>query len=182
MHGENCMQTRWVVAVAAGSLLLGVGLGIAGSNDAAGIDLIRGKSAKDAAAASLVEAERLAGKGSWEQIGVGRVYYLSGDKARGQAIFDRVTGAKPKASDWQRIGAVYAEAGENDRAEDCYRKVLALNPKDDTGQAEIGAWYIRIGQREKGEALIGQALQRSPNEVWHYVRVAEALLGVPASG
>jgi tetratricopeptide (TPR) repeat protein len=175
------MHTRWVIAVAAGSLLLGVGLGIAGSKDAAGIDTIRGKSAKEAAASALVEAERLAGKGSWEQIGVGRVYYLSGDKTRGQAIFDRVTGAKPKASDWQRLGAVYAEAGENDRAAECYQKVLDLNPKDDTGQAEIGSWYIRIGQREKGEALLEKALQRSPDEVWHYVRAAEALLGVPAS-
>lgn len=175
------MRTRWVVALTVGSLLLGVGLGIAGSKDAPGIEVIRGKSAKDAAAAALAEAERHAGKGSWEQIGVGRVYYLSGDKARGQAIFDRVTGAKPKASDWQRIGAVYAEAGENDRAADCYQKVLALNPKDDTGQAEIGAWYIRIGQRDKGEELLAMALQRDPEDVWHWVRAAEALLGVPAS-
>ena len=54
-----------------------------------------------------------------------------------------------------------------------------FQPKDDTGQAEIGSWYIRIGQREKGEALVAQSLQRSPDEVWTYVRVAEALLGVP---
>jgi tetratricopeptide (TPR) repeat protein len=175
------MRIRWVAAVAAGSLLAGVGLGIAGSKGGAGIDTIRGKSAKDAGAAALVEAERLAGNDSWEQIGVGRVYYLSGDKARGQAIFDRVTGAKPKASDWQRLGAVYAEAGDNDRAADCYQKVLDLNPKDDTGQAEIGSWYIKIGQREKGEALLEKAFQRDSTDVWHYVRAAEAMLGVSAS-
>ena len=174
------MHTRWVTAVAAGSLLLGVALGIAGSKAGVGMDAIRGKSAAEAGAAALAEAERLAGKGSWELIAVGRVYYLSGDKARGQALFDRIPGAKPEASDWQRIGEVYAQAGENQRAEDCFQKVNALNPKDDTGQAEIGAWYIRIGQREKGEALLAQALQRSPGEVWHYVRAAEALLGVPA--
>jgi tetratricopeptide (TPR) repeat protein len=142
---------------------------------------MRGKSPKEAAAAALAEAERLAGNGSWELIGVGRVYYLSGDKARGQALFDRVTGGKPKPSDWQRIGAVYAEAGENDRAMQCYDKVLALNPKDDTGRAEIGSWYIRIGQREKGEALLDEAMQRDSEDLWHYVRAAEAFLGVPAS-
>jgi tetratricopeptide (TPR) repeat protein len=173
------MRTRWAAVLAAGSLFLGVGLGIAASQRGAGIDVIRGKSAKEAGAAALAEAERLAGKGSWELISVGRVYYLSGDKAHGQAIFDRVTGGKPKASDWQRIGEVYAQAGETDRAIDCFQKTLADNPKDDTGQAEIGAWYIRIGQREKGEALLGQALSRAPDEVWHYVRAAEALLGVP---
>lgn len=173
------MQARRVTAIAVGSLLVGIGLGVAGNKGGAGIDLIRGKSAPDAAAAALNEAERLAGDGSWEQIAVGRVHYLSGDKPRGQAIFDRVTGHNPKGSDWQRIGEVYAQAGENDRAADCFQKVTLLSPKDDTGQAEIGAWYIRTGQREKGEALLAQALQRRPNEVWHYVRAAEALLGVP---
>jgi tetratricopeptide (TPR) repeat protein len=174
------MHIRWAVALAAGSLFLGVGLDLAAAERGAGIDVIRGKSAPEAAAAALVEAERLAGKGSWELIAVGRVYYLSNDKPRGQAMFDRVTAVKPKGSDWQRIGEVYAEAGENDRAAECFQKALANNPKDDSGQAEIGAWYIRIGQRDKGEALLAQALQRQPDEVWHYVRAAEAFLGVPA--
>jgi tetratricopeptide (TPR) repeat protein len=174
------MRTRWAVAIATGTLILGIGIGVASSKSTSlGIAAIQGKPAPAAAASALTEAERLAGKGSWELIGVGRVYYLSGDKPHGQAIFDRVTGYKPEASDWQRIGEVYAEAGENDRAADLFQKVLAMNPKDDTGQAEIGSWYIRIGQREKGEALVAQALQRSPDEVWTYVRVAEALLAVP---
>jgi tetratricopeptide (TPR) repeat protein len=174
------ISARWTAALAAGALLLGVGLGIAASERGGGIAVIRGKSPADAAAAALVEAERLAGNGSWELIAVGRVYYLSGNKSRGQAIFDRVTGRKPKPSDWQRIGEVYAEAAENDRAAECFQKALENSPKDDTGQAEIGSWYIRIGQREKGEALLAQALSRAPDEMWHYVRAAEAFLGVPA--
>jgi tetratricopeptide (TPR) repeat protein len=173
------MRTRSVAAIATATLVLGIGIGVAGSKSTSlGIAAIQGKPAPEAAAAALGEAERLAGKGSWELIGVGRVYYLSGNKPRGQAIFDRVTSGKPEASDWQRIGEVYAEAGENDRAADIFQKVLALNPKDDTGQAEIGSWYIRVGQREKGEALVAQSLQRSPDEIWTYVRVAEAFLGV----
>ena len=51
--------------------------------------------------------------------------------------------------------------------------------KDDTGRAEIGAWYIRTGRRDKGEELLSQALARNPGELWHYVRAAEAYLGVP---
>jgi len=43
----------------------------------------------------------------------------------------------------------------------------------------IEAWYIRIGQRDKGEELLGRALARNPSEVWTYVRAAEAYLGVP---
>jgi tetratricopeptide (TPR) repeat protein len=174
------MRTHWTAVIATGTMILGIGIGVASSKSTSlGLAAIQGKPAPAAAASALAEAERLAGKGSWELIGVGRVYYLSGDKPRGQAIFDRVTSYKPEASDWQRIGEVYAEAGENDRAADLFQKVLAINPKDDTGQAEIGSWYIRIGQREKGEALVAQSFQRSPDEVWTYVRVAEALLGVP---
>jgi hypothetical protein len=44
----------------------------------------------------------------------------------------------------------------------------------------VGAWYIRIGQREKGDALLAQAMQRRRNSPWYYVRAAESLLGVSA--
>ena len=47
--------------------------------------------------ALLAVAKQQAGKGSWERIGVGRVYYLGGMKAEGQAIFDEVTGEEARA-------------------------------------------------------------------------------------
>jgi hypothetical protein len=81
-------------------------------------------------------------------LGVARVYYLSGDKAKGQALIERVLNAKPQGSDWQRTGEIYADAGETGQ-------------KDDTGRAEIGAWYIRTGRRDKGEELLAQALARN---------------------
>jgi tetratricopeptide (TPR) repeat protein len=161
-------------------LLLGFSLGLwAKDKVAGGIDLLRGKAPKEAGQAALVQAEKLSENGSWELIGIGRVYYLSGDKATGQAMFDRVTSRKPEPSDWQRIGDVYAEAGEKDKAEACFQRLLDGNPKDDTGQSEIGAWYVRNGQREKGESLFAKALARNPDDVWHYVRAAEAYLEVP---
>jgi tetratricopeptide (TPR) repeat protein len=176
------MRRTMMTLAAMGCMTLGFGLGLAAQKHEPGVDVIRGKPAKDAGLAALSEAEKLAGSGSWELIAVGRVYYLSGDKARGQALFDRVAGPKAEASDWKRLGIVYAEAGENARAEDCFQKALAKDPKDDTGQAEVGAWYIRNGQREKGEDLFAKALAKNPDEIWHYVRAAEALLGVPPGG
>jgi tetratricopeptide (TPR) repeat protein len=164
----------WAICFIVGT---SVGLWAKGSSGG-GIAVMRGKPPKEAGRAALAEAEKLAGKGSWERIGVGRVYYLSGDKAKGQALFDSVTNVKPQTSDWQRIGEVYAEAGETEKAEACFQKVL-VDPKDDTGQSEIGSWYVRVGQREKGEELIAKALARSPDELWHYVRASEAYLGVP---
>ena len=170
-----------IIGVAAGCLVVGSVIGFAADKvTGGGVAVFKGKPAKVGAYAALAEAEKLAGAGSWELIGVGRVYYLSGDKAKGQEIFDRVlNGKKVAASDWQRIGEVYAEAKENDKAEALFQKVLGGDAKDDSGQAEIGAWYIRIGQREKGEELFAKALGRKPNDNWHYVRAAEALLNIP---
>jgi tetratricopeptide (TPR) repeat protein len=173
------MKNVKVMATAAVCLLLGFGLGLAAKQNAAGVAVLKGKAPKDAGLAALAEAEKLAGKGSWELIAVGRVYYLSGDKAKGQAIFDRVTSAKPESGDWQRIGEVYAEAGDNAKAEEYFQKMLANSPKDDTGWSEVGAWYVRTGNREKGEELFTKALSRNGDDMWHYVRAAEAYLGVP---
>lgn len=177
------MKTGLTAALAAGCLLVGMGVGYAAKEKSTGIDLMRGKPPKEAGIAALQQAEKLAGKGSWELLGVARVYYLSGDKATGQALIDKVLNGKPESSDSQRAGEIYAEAGETARAEELFQKVLAADKKqkDDTGRAEIGAWYIRTGQRDKGEELLAQALARNPDETWHYVRAAEAYLGVPPS-
>jgi tetratricopeptide (TPR) repeat protein len=175
------MKTGLAAALAAGCLLFGMGVGYAAKEKSPGMDLMRGKPAKEAGIAALQQAEKLAGSGSWELLGVARVYYLSVDKATGQALIDRVLSGKPEPSDWQRAGEIYAEAGETARAEDLFQRVLAADKKqkDDTGRSQIGSWYIRIGQRDKGEELLAQALTRNPDEVWHYVRAAEAYLGVP---
>ena len=174
------MKTTNIIAtLSIGCLLLGSGTLFAAREKSPGIDAIRGKSPQDAAAAALIEAEKLAGTGTWELLAVARVYYLSGNKIKGQEIIDRVIAHKNDRSDWQRIGQIYADAGENDKAEQYFLRALAADAKDDTGEAEVGAWYIRIGQREKGEAMFAKALARKPDEIWHYVAAAEAFLNVP---
>lgn len=172
------MKKIAVVVMAAACMSAGIGIGYAAKTKGPGLSIIIGKSAKEAGIASLKEAERLAEGGSWELIQIARVYYLSGDKETGQAMLDKVLAGRSEGSDWFRIARVYAEAGENERAEQLFLRALAADPKDDTGQAEVGAWYIRIGQREKGETLLGKAFQRGPDEIWHYVRAGEAFMGV----
>jgi hypothetical protein len=55
----------------------------------------------------LSVAEMQAGSGTWELIGVGRTYYVSRDKTKGQALFDKATSLKSGESEWRRIGKVY---------------------------------------------------------------------------
>ena len=173
------MKRMFSAVVAAACLTLGFGVGYAARAKGPGMTLIAGKPAKEAALAALQEAERRAGDGSWELIGVARVYYLTGDKAKAQALLDKVTKGEPGGSDWHRIGLLYADAGDNARAEEFFLKALAAEPREDGYQAEIGAWYILNGQREKGEALMAKAFAINSEEFWHYLRAAEALYGVP---
>jgi hypothetical protein len=51
------------------------------------------------------------------------VHYLSGNKEEGQKIFDVVTSSrKAEGGDWFRIGKVYFEAGEWDKAKGAFDK------------------------------------------------------------
>ncbi len=71
----------------------------------------------------------LAEDGSWEKIAVGRAWYLGGDKAKASQIFDSVTSNKKvEGSDWFRLGRVYSEAGEWEKARDAFDRALALDP------------------------------------------------------
>lgn len=174
------MKKVAMLMVSAACLTAGIGIGYAAKVKGPGMTLIAGKPAKEAGVAALQEAERLANGGSWELISIARAYYLSGDKTTGEALLNRVLNGNSEASDWFRIARVYAEVGDNAKAEQLFLRALANEPKDDSGQAELGSWYIRIGQREKGEEWLAKAFARNSDEVWHYVHAGEALLLVPS--
>ena len=162
------------------TLLIVFSLGIAAGAFAKKFDtsVYRGKEKKEAGLALLEVAKKQAGKGSWERIAVGRVYYLGGMKSEGQAIFDEVLGRKAEPSDWWRVGRVYWESGEWDRARDAFEKSLANNKEDDKGYAELGAYTLIKGDREKAEELFDRAYSLNQEEVWNTTMAAGAYLGV----
>jgi tetratricopeptide (TPR) repeat protein len=142
-------------------------------------DLYQGKDARTAATALLDGALQLAGEGSWERIAVGRAWYLGGDKAKGQQIMDGVTTSKKvEASDWFRVGRVYAEAGEWDKAKKAFDTALARDPGDDSGMLEYGVLANLNNDRAQAEALFEKALKKSPREFWHWVGAGGSYLGV----
>ena len=142
-------------------------------------DMVKGKEAKEAAAALLDGALQLAEDGSWERIAVGRAWYLGGDKAKGQEIFDLVTSSKKvEDSDWFRVGRVYAEAGEWGKAQAAFDRALAMNADDDSGMIEYGALANVNNEREAAEALFDKAMKKNPREFWHWVAAGASYLGV----
>jgi tetratricopeptide (TPR) repeat protein len=142
--------------------------------------IFSGKSKADAGRALLEEAKSEAGKGSWENIAVGRVYYLGGHKSDGQAIFDAV--ANKKASDWMRIGRIYMEAHEWSKAKEVFDKAVTLEPKDAAWLAEVGALYNMQGDRAKAEELFTRSLAAESGEVWYTINMAGSYMGVEPRG
>ena len=170
------MKKIRLVCLAALVFAVGVAVGFAAKK--VDSNAYRSKSKQDAAKALLAEARVQAGKGSWEKIGVGRVYYLGGMKAEGQAIFDEVTSRKPESSDLFRIARVYREAGEWPKAKALFDQYVKENPKDDKGLTEVGAYYMLNGDRAAAEELFGRSF-RLESEVWSTVSAAGSYLGVP---
>ncbi len=167
------------VLMAVGAFVFGVVAGLAASSGSKVEKMMyAGQKPKDAAVSLLTAALKQAGKGSWENIAVGRVYYLMGDKAQGQATIDRVIATKVKDNDWMRIGRVYVEAKEWDKAKDAFEKALALDPKNEGNLSEVGAWYNLHGDRAKAEEYFGRAFSSKPEEIWYTVNAAGSYVGV----
>ena len=158
--------------------VLGAAVGAVAAKKKVDPSLYRGKDKPQAAEAILVLAKEQAGKGSWENIAVGRVYYLGGQKDRGQAVFDAVIERKAKASDWIRMGRVYVEAGDWDKAKQAFDQVRSLAPNDASKLAEIGVYYNVRGEREIAEELFRQALDLEPRAFWPLVNIAGSYLEV----
>ena len=169
------MKSGITVALATGLFLTGIGVGYTAQK--VGTSLFHGKSKEDAARALLDAARVQAGDGSWERIAIGRVLYLGGHKAEGQALFDAMLGGEHEDSDEFRIARVYREAGEWSKAKPLFDRFVASNPKDEKGLAEVGAFYLINGDRDGAERLFDRSFAISA-EVWATVGAAGAYLGV----
>ncbi|MBI2215134.1 MAG: tetratricopeptide repeat protein [Acidobacteria bacterium] len=158
--------------------LVGVSAGAFAAKKGLDSSVFTGKSPKEASDALLVIATEQAGKGSWERIALGRVHYLAGRKAEGQAIFDAVTAKKPEGSDWLRIGRVYYEAREWDKAKGAFDKALEASPKDAPWLAEIGGYYNLEGDRTGAEAMFTKSFAIESGEFWNTINIAGSYVGV----
>ena len=136
-----------------------------------------GKDKQEAARALLETAKIQADGGSWERIAIGRIYYLSGSKPEGQAIFDDVLAHKPEAGDLFRIARIYREAGDWEQAKVLFERALREEPDDSKGMAEVGSYYLMRGDRAAAEALFDRSFKLE-SDVWSTVAAAGSYLGV----
>jgi len=157
--------------------MAGFGLGLAARSH---VDpaLYRGKEHKEAAHALLQLAERQAEDDTWGLIGVGRVYYLMGEKDRAEALFKRAV-AQGDEDDIRRVAFVYAEAGEWERAAESMNRALARKGRDGQFQAETAAFLLRASKENDALRHLDEAFRLEPEEVWVTLAAASAFAGVP---
>jgi tetratricopeptide (TPR) repeat protein len=172
--GECSMKFRF--AVMAGVLFVsGIAVGYAAQKTAP--SLYRDKGSQEAARALLELATEQADGGSWELIAIGRVYYLGGAKAEGQAIFDKVLAHKPEESDLFRIARVYQEAGDWPQAKALFDRYMATDPGDAGEIAMVGSYYMLHGDRAAAETLFDRSFGEDA-DFWANVAAAGSYLGV----
>jgi tetratricopeptide (TPR) repeat protein len=172
------MKLRFVIG--GGTVFaLGVVVGLALAADKK-VDptIYQGKPPEQAARALLEAAQVQAGSGSWQNIAVARVYYLMGDRAAANAILERFPVDKLKGNDWIRIGRLYVEAGEWDKAKEAFDHLLAVDPDDPDYQAEIGAFYNLHGDRARAEELFARSFAKDPSDVWATANAAGSYVSV----
>lgn len=173
----NFQSFRLTAGVGAVLFILGLAIGVeAGKDDEVDVSHFRGHGPERAAQNLLDIALNQAGKGSWERIAVARIHYLSGDRERGQEMIDGIT--KRDASDWMRIGRLYWQADEWDRAKDAFERVLEDKPKDEDWLAEIGAYYNLKGDRAKAEELFDRSFREDADNLYNTLSAAGSYLGV----
>ncbi len=133
----------------------------------------------EAAATLLDTATKQAGDGTWERLGVARVYYLAGQKDRAQPLIDAVVnGKKFEEGDAMRLARIYLEAKEWDKAKAMYERAIQLDPKDGENIAEYGAELNLHGDRAKAEEQFEQAVKLKPEKLWVTLDVAGSYIGV----
>ena len=125
------MKGYWKAACAA-IVLVGT-MGAADAKSKLGrtdVAMYQGKAPPQAASALLDIARTQTEDGSWETIAIGRIYYLGGRKADGEAIFKTLLDSTEKTSDVFRIARVYIEAGEWAKARPLLDRMLTMKETD----------------------------------------------------
>lgn len=171
------MKPRQSTIALAVVFCLGCAVGVfAGKGGKVSSDLYRGQNPQSASEALLKEAHLMAGNGTWENIAVGQILYLSGQESEAEAIFDGLK--KRKGSEWIRIGRIYYRAGHWDKAKDAFERVVAAAPEDADWLAEIGAYYNLQGDRDRAEELFDRSFAEEPKNLYNTLKAAGSYVGV----
>lgn len=138
------------------------------------------KAPKDAAEALIARGLVAAGDGSYEQIEIARVWYLTGRKDEARRIFDRFAAAGTKEKgDLYRIAKVYCEAKEWPAAKPLFDRAIAIDPEWQKALRVAGACAYWAGDRALAEDYFARAIKAKEDDPWTYAAIADVYAGIP---
>lgn len=152
------MKAHWIAAIAL--------VGVVGTCAAApkvkpvrtDTTMYAGKPPQQAATALIDAAKTQTEGGSWETIGIGRVLYLGGRKAEGEAVFQDVLARTQKTSDVYRIAQVYMEAKEWAKAKPLLDRMLTMKDHDAGDVIRVAREYVEHKEFARAKPLFERFL------------------------
>ena len=139
-----------------------------------------GKAPKDAADALIARGLVAAGDGSYEQIEIARVWYLTGRKDEAKKIFDKFTAAGTKEKgDLYRIAKVYCEAKEWGAARPLFDRAIGIDPEWQKALRVAGACAYWAGDHALAEDYFERAIRAKDDDPWTYAAIADVYAGIP---
>lgn len=155
------MKSNWIAAGVALALV-----GMAGTASAApkvkpvrtAPSMYAAQAPQQAATALLDAARTQTEGGSWETIGIGRVLYLGGRKAEGEALFNELLARTEKTSDVYRIAEVYMEAKEWARARPLLERMLTMKEHDAGDVMRVAREYVEHREFARAKPLFERFL------------------------
>ena len=117
-----------------------------------------GQAPQQAATALVDAAKTQTDGGSWETIGIGRVLYLGGRKAEGEAVFKAMLDRTEKTSDVYRIALVHIEAKEWAKAKPLLEKMLTMKEHDAGDVMRVARQYVEHREFARAKPLFERFL------------------------
>lgn len=153
------MKARWITAAAALALVGAAATADAAPKTTRTTTAMYGAQAPQQAATALLEAAKTqTDGGSWEEIGIGRVLYLGGRKAEGEALFNAMLARTQATSDVYRIAQVYIEAKEWQKAKPLLDRMLTMKEHDAGDVMRVARTYVEHREWAKAKPLFERFL------------------------
>lgn len=113
----------------------------------------------------LRQAVRLVPRWKEANLNLGLTAYQLGlSTASEQAYLAVVAQDQQSLTAWTNLGTVYYDRRDYQRAFQCYRNSLALNPDNNLLQKRVGFLYLMLGKPEEARAHFGKCLELDPRQ------------------
>jgi tetratricopeptide (TPR) repeat protein len=117
------------------------------------------------ALAAFERAVALAPNSSTALSQAGAASQMAGDAARALEFYERATAIQPRAETFSRMGTLYYDQGEFQKAANAYEAAILIRPLSATTHRNLGDAYLRLSRKDDAMKAYRQAIVRAQADV-----------------